>query len=404
LRDLQFFLTGASLPDAGHIDRSVLLLSLAAFASAAALRMCDPMLPELARVFTTTTARAAVVVTAASVAYGICQLFFGPVGDRFGKFRVISWACLASMVGALACAISPSLEVLSLARALTGATTAALIPLSMAWIGDVVAFDHRQATLARFMSGQILGLISGQAIGGLFADSIGWRWAFALLALTYLLVGFLLLRASTRLPAQGPGTGRTSSLAETFVRFRHILADPKARVILATVFVEATATFGVMAFIPAYLHERFGISLFHAGVVVAVFGVGGLLYTLQARRWVRTLGEVRLARLGASLLGAGFLLLALAPGWPWAIASSLISGLGFYQLHNTLQTQATQMAPGARGTAVSIFASCFFLAQAVGVSVGALVVTRFGAPWLFACSAAILPVLGWAFSHRLKAR
>jgi len=395
-------LTADPSPSQADIDRDVGLLSLAAFSSAVALRLCDPMLPELAKVFATTTAKAAVVITATSVAYGVCQLLFGPLGDRFGKFRIIAWACLASTLGALACAISPSLTSLSLARALTGATTAALIPLSMAWIGDVVAFEHRQHTLAKFMSGQVIGLVSGQALGGLFADTIGWRWAFAFLAMIYLIVGLLLIRALQRLPRQKPADERTSNYRHALQQFARILADPKSRGILATVFVEAMATFGVMAFIPAYLHERFGISLFHAGSVVAVFGLGGLVYTLMARHWVRVLGEARLARLGGVLLGLAFMTLALGSGWGWGVLASLLAGLGFYQLHNTLQTQATQMAPASRGTAVSIFASCFFLAQAVGVSLGAVFVSHFGAQWLFACSAVILPMVGLFFSFRLK--
>lgn len=388
-----------SSPDIG---RDVFLLSLAAFASAVALRLCDPMLPELARGFGTTTAKAAIVVTATSIAYGICQLLFGPLGDRFGKFKVIAWACLASTLGALACAVSPTLETLSLARAMTGATTAALIPLSMAWIGDSVGFDQRQHTLAKFMSGQIVGLVSGQAVGGLFADTVGWRWAFVFLAAIYCIVGALLLRALKRLPTEARQKGASSGYGHALRQIGQIIGDPSARVILATVFVEAMATFGVMAFIPAYLHERFRISLFHAGAVVAAFGLGGLLYTAAARRWVRTLGEVRLAQVGGVLLGIAFLLLALGPGWIWGVVACLLAGLGFYQLHNTLQTQATQMAPAARGTAVSIFASCFFLAQAVGVTLGAQVVTHHGAPWLFACSAVILPVVGLAFSRRLR--
>ena len=387
---------------AASIARVVMLLSLAAFASAVALRLCDPLLPELARSFDTTTARAAMVITATSIAYGICQLLFGPLGDRFGKFPVIAWACLASTLGALACAAAPTLDSLSLARAMTGATTAALIPLSMAWIGDVVAFDERQHTLAKFMSGQIIGMVSGQAVGGLFADTIGWRWAFVFLAAIYCVVGLLLLRALKRLQQRGtladPGA---ADQAGTLARITMILGSAKARGILMTVFIEAMAAFGVMAFIPAYLHERFGLSLFHAGSVVAVFGAGGLLYTSFARRWVRALGEARLALLGGALLGIAYLMLSLGDTWFWAVAACLLAGLGFYQLHNTLQTQATQMAPAARGTAVSLFASCFFLAQAVGVSLGAWVIERYGAPWLFASSALILPLLGWRFSRRL---
>lgn len=384
-----------------NLGREVMLLSLAAFASSAALRMCDPMLPALADTFHTTAARAAIVITATSIAYGICQFLFGPLGDRFGKFRVIALASLASTVGALACAISPTLEWLSFARAMTGATTAALIPLSMAWIGDVVVFEQRQTTLAKFMSGQIIGLVSGQALGGLFADTVGWRWGFVFLSIIYLMVGLLLLREMRHLPSRGSGPNHSTAVSRSGSMIS-ILTSPKAHRILVTVFFEAMATFGVIAFIPAYLHERFAVSLFHAGAVVAVFGFGGLLYTAFARRWVTFLGEARLALLGGNLLGVAFLTLALGPTWGWAVPACLLAGLGFYQLHNTLQTQATQMAPASRGTAVSIFASCFFLAQAVGVTLGAWVVERYGAPKLFAISALMLPIIGWQFSRRLK--
>lgn len=385
------------------VGKEILLLSLAAFASAVAVRMCDPMLPALARSFDTSTARAAMVITTTSVTYGICQLLFGPLSDSLGKFRIVAWACLASTVGALACAVSTSLEILSLARALTGATTSALIPLSMAWVGDTVCLDRRQPVLARLMSGQIVGLVSGQAVGGLFADTLGWRWAFVLLALIYCTVGLLLLRALKRMPKENGPREASANDKSIHERIGLIFGSTKARAILVIVFVEAMAMFGALAFIPTYLHERFGISLFQAGSVVATIGLGGLLYTSMARRWVQALGTARLALLGGTLLGLAFFILALAPGWGWAIVACILAGLGFYQLHNTLQTQATQMAPTARGMAVSIFASCFYLAQAAGVSLGSVLLEQHGAPWLFASAGMILLLVGWVFSRRLHA-
>ena len=79
-------------------------------------------------------------------------------------------------------------------------------------------------------------------------------------------------------------------------------------------------------------------------------GCGGLLYSLFARRWLALLGEHGLAMLGASAIACGLLLLAWSPVVAWAVVGCFFAGLGFYMLHNTLQTQATQMAPmpGAR--------------------------------------------------------
>jgi predicted MFS family arabinose efflux permease len=392
-------MTGAGLPQA-QVDRVVFLLAWAAFASSAALRLVDPMLPALATEFQTTVGGAAAVVTATGLAYGFLQLAFGPLGDHYGKLKVVTLACLASTLGAAACAVSPNLEMLALARAMNGATTAALIPLSLAWIGDAVAMDQRQATLARFMSGQILGLVSGHAIGGFFAEYLGWRWAFACLAGVYLVVGLSLRGALGRRDAAGglPAPARVPG------RYRRVLGSGHSRFVLALIFVEALATFGVMTFIPAFLHGRFGVSLFHAGLVVAMVGLGGLGYTLFARHWVRVLGPRRLARSGGLLLGLAFLLLALGDGWGWGLLACALMGLGFYQLHNTLQTLASQMAPEARGTALSLFAFCFFLGQAAGAGLGAFVVDHLGAHWLFLAAALVLPLHGLVLGRDIKAR
>ncbi len=83
-----------------QVDRIVFPLACAAFASSAALRLVDPMLPALAADFHTTVGGAAVAVTATGLAYGLLQLLFGPLGDHYGKLRVITFACLASTLGA----------------------------------------------------------------------------------------------------------------------------------------------------------------------------------------------------------------------------------------------------------------------------------------------------------------
>jgi MFS family permease len=65
----------------------VLLLAAAAFFSGAALRVCDPLLPRLAQEFSISQGAAGQVIISFSIAYGLMQLVFGPLGDRFGNRR-----------------------------------------------------------------------------------------------------------------------------------------------------------------------------------------------------------------------------------------------------------------------------------------------------------------------------
>lgn len=119
--------------------RAIGLLAFAAFASAANIRVTDALLPLIAREFTITVGAAAATVAAFTIAYGMCQIFYGPAGDRLGKYQVIAAATLAAALITALSAAAPSIEMLTIARFATGATTAAIIPLSLAWIGDVVS-------------------------------------------------------------------------------------------------------------------------------------------------------------------------------------------------------------------------------------------------------------------------
>jgi MFS transporter, YNFM family, putative membrane transport protein len=73
-------------------------------------------------------------------------------------------------------------------------------------------------------------------------------------------------------------------------------------------------------------------------------------------------------------------------------------------LHNTLQTNATQMTPQARGTAVALFSAAVYLGQTAGVALAAPIVDRAGAAPLFVIVAVLLPLLGMWFAAELKRR
>jgi predicted MFS family arabinose efflux permease len=359
--------------NAGDLPRGAITwLSTAAFASALSLRVNDALLPRLSAVFDVSLGTASQVIGLFATAYGLAQLFFGPVGDRFGKYRVIGWAAVACAATALSCAAAPGFVALRIARALSGATCAAMIPLSMAWIGDVVPYEHRQPVLARFLIGQILGLSTGVWLGGFAADHTSWRVPYVLVAGLFAAVSIGVLRLERRLPphARVMREAGGHALGRLVADFAGVLARPWARRILVVVFLEGVFLFGPFAFIATHAHRSLGLSLSTAGALVMLFGLGGFGFSLSAAWLVAHLGEAGLARWGGAFMGIALLVIAFAPAWGWAVGACFLLGLGYYMLHNTLQVNATQMAPDRRGAAVSAFASCFFLGQSAGVSLG----------------------------------
>ena len=389
---------------------AVVCLSAAAFGSAMSLRISDALLPRLAAEFSVSLGTASQVISVFAISYGLAQLLFGPLGDRFGKYRVVAWACAACALTASLCGVAGNFDLLRLARALAGATAAAIVPLAMAWIGDVVPYEERQPVLARFLIGQIAGISSGVWVGGFAADHLGWRTPFFLIGALFAVVSVALLVLNQRLPAHAltvrstlSGAAPASPLRSMASDFRHVMSRPWARVVLATVFLEGVFLFGPFAFIATHLHHGFGVSLSTAGSLVMLFGFGGLLYAFSAGHLVRRLGEAGLARWGGALLTLSLATIAFAPAWQWSVPACLSAGLGYYMLHNTLQINATQMAPARRGAAVAAFASCFFLGQSAGVAVTGLVVEGLGSSCALGLGALGVLVVALNFA-RLRSR
>jgi len=384
-------------------NRAVFLLSLAAFASAASLRATDTLLPQLAAEFSVTTGSAASAVTAFAVSYGLLQAVYGPLGDRYGKYLMVCAATLASSLGTFACAAAPTLHTLVVARFAAGATVGALIPLSMAWIGDVVAYEQRQARIARFALGQIFGTAFGQSVAGVLAEHFGWRAIFVVLGVLYLVVGALLLLELRRNPITRRSAGdATMTIYAGLARMVRLLERRWVRVIVGIVFAEGMMMFGSIAFIPVHLQHRFALGPAAAGAMASAYAAGGMLYALSARRFVARLGEGGLAAGGGLILAAGYLWLAFAPA-AWICLPGIVAiGVGLYMLHNTLQVNATQMAPASRGSAVSLFALCLFSGQSVGVWLAGKVVDAYGTTPVFVTVALGLALLGFCFRRQLS--
>ena len=381
--------------------RHLQLLGLAGFASMASMRICDPMLVVLSDEFQVSTGDASAVVSAYAVVYGLSQLFYGPLGDRFGKLRVVSLAILACAVFSAITALSVSLPMLVIMRGFMGAAAAGVIPLAMAWVGDRVPYARRQETLAKLMSATVIGMMGGLWFGGFTADTLGWRGAFVALAILFAVAAALLLKQLRKQPKSA--SSGAPGLWASFRTTGQLLNMPRVRWVLGVTASEGALVFGAMAFMPTHLHQHYGLSVVAAGSVMMLYGVGGLLYSQMARRWLAWLGERGLVKTGAGLVALGMLLLAWGTAAWMGTLACLMAGLGFYMLHNTLQVQATQMAPAARGTAVTLFASSLFFGQSTGVLLMAQSVDMGWLAYAFSAAAVGVVVLG-AVVYRLVGR
>ncbi|MBU8537004.1 MFS transporter [Falsiroseomonas tokyonensis] len=377
------------------------LMALAAFTIGCGMRMLDPLLPMLAREFGVGLGSVAPLIGGFALAYGIGQLVMGPLGDRFGKMRIVTISMGLYGATQIAASMSGDLGTLLTVRVLAGFGCAAVMPLFMAHIGDQVPYDQRQGMIGQLMTGMVASQLLAAPLSGTVAEYAGWRTAFLGLGLMTLgMTLFFAVKQGAGLWQRPAGGGRTMGLSG----FLRILERRPGRRLLMAAAADGFFLFGgAFPFLASLLIERFGLTAATAGLVVASFGIGSFVYTQSAAGLARRLGERRQVLWGGIGLTCAMVVFALAGAW-WMVALAQCAvGLLFFMLHGVLQARATEALPEARGTAVAAFAMALFFGQSLGsVVFGSLIVATGYATAFLVSGAGVLGLAIWARARLLN--
>ena len=356
--------------------RSVFLVfAVCAFASGFALRIIDPLIVPIAQRFAVAPGVAALLSTAYALPYALAQPFLGALGDRFGKLRCMQ-VCIAGLAVTLTLGtFAPTFESLLVSRIASGIFAGGLIPLVLAGLGDTYDMEDRQVMIGRMLFAIITGQMLGSTVAGLTNTAFGWRSALAAAAIAAVLAAGLAWIAVPRSARAAPARSAPASFRALYAR---VFENPKAVWLYTAVVLEGALIFGLFPYVGQLLIERTGSSVVaapsQAGLVLGAFGIGGLAYALSVRRFIAWLGVRRMCIVGSVVAACSYAALVAFRLW-WLDALALgLAGVSYYMLHNSLQTEATEIAPSARGSAVALFACGFFAGQGIGpLLFGALV-------------------------------
>ena len=343
-----------------------------------------PLLLTIATDFGVTLAGAAAVASLYFLLYGLSQPVWGLCSDRFGRVRTMRVTlCAACVFGVLSC-LAPTLELLVLSRALTGACIAAAVPSALVYVGDVVPFVRRQSVLTDLNAASALGITSAIGLGGVLAATVGWRAAFLLPAL---LAGALAVILS-RLPEPPRASGHEGGL-------RVALRSRWGRRVLLLALVEGAALLGLLTYLAPAV-ESGGASPTQAGALVALYGVGLLLTSRIVKRLAGRVRPAGFLAVGSAALVLAYAAVAVSQAPVLVAVAALVVGSGWAAMHSTMQAWATEVVPEARATLVSLFAASLFVGS--GVATAVLAPLAGGLRWgpLFSVGVALSVVFGIA--------
>jgi len=206
------------------VPLTVLLLALLMGLQPVTTDLYLPALPALSLGFGASMVQSQLTLTALLLAFGISQLVWGPLSDRWGRRPVLLGGIVVYAVSAIASALAPSIEMLIAARTVQGVAMGACVMAARAIVRDLFEPTEGAKVMSQALSG--LGLIACVCvpIGGYLTDLWGWRWALSSLVVfafvTALLIYFFF---EETLVQRNPNALQVKSL---WFAAQHIIRDP----------------------------------------------------------------------------------------------------------------------------------------------------------------------------------
>jgi len=345
-----------------------------------------PLLLGMSREFGTGIATIAAGSSFYFLSYGLSQPIWGRWSDRLGRIRVIQVSLVVGGVADLICLIHLPLEVFFAVRAVAGFGMAAAFPSSLIYLSDAISNEReRQPIITHLTAGVAVGLVGGTVLGGLFVETIGWRWIFGLIGILSLMLAYAIRVIPNEIPV-----GNKFSNFETF---KLIFKDKWTSILYILVLIEGTVLLGAFALtVPAY--EQVIKSATISGLVTSIYGFSVLGVSLFVSKVSKSWSAIKLFSVGGASAVIGYVLLAYDVNTLTVAISVIFQGLSWVFFHTTLQAWITSIKSPVKSSVIPLFASFLFFGSALGSTISGVALERYGTFILFSAST-VIAIIMW---------
>lgn len=353
------------------------------------------------------------------IASTILALIAGRLSDLFGRKKVFASGIVVFLIGSLLCGLSANMIQLVIFRAIQGIGAGFMMPFPAIIAGDLFSIEKRGKIQALFTGMWGLSAVLAPLLGAFFVEFMTWRWIF------YVNLPICLIALLTLVPYKEKyepkkasvdyigailfGAGVTLLLLVTIVEENRLIylflgslllvvfyfyeRKQISPIVPLSMFKNKTITwmnlngfignlslFGTASFIPLFLQNIAGLSLFMSGVALLSMAIGWMCMSVPAGKWILKYGYRKLLIIGNILLlmsGLFLMLLNESHGFWYVFVVLIIQGLAFGLLSTVGVIGVQQLVgPHEKGISTSFFMFCRNMGTAIGVTImGALLIS-----------------------------
>jgi predicted MFS family arabinose efflux permease len=317
------------------------------------------------------------LITAAAVAMGTGAPLLAALLGGFDRRRLLVLALLWYAVGHAAAATMPTLSALLPVRALSVLGAAVFTPQAAAAINVLVPSEQRGRAMTFIFLGWSLASVLGMPMSGFIAETYGWRWAFAVVAV-------LSAAAAAAVWTTVPDGVKPPALS--LKSWRGALGDPWLMGMVAVTALSASGQFTLFSYFAPYYRQVLGADAASVTFLFFWFGAFGLVGNVVLTRRIDRLGAARCVNIGLSCMALALLLwpLTAANGQggirPVAVMAGVLVpwALGCFSSNSAQQARLSQSDPSVAPALLALNTSAMYVGQAVGAGGGGLLLAAAG--------------------------
>ena len=327
---------------------------------------------------------------------GLLTVPLSMLADRWGRVKSLALMALLWSVATLACGLSESFEQMFAARFFVGIGEAAYGSVGIALVLSVFPPSLRATLTGAFMAGGMFGSVLGMALGGVLAEYLGWRWAFAGMAI----FGILLALVYPLLICEKKVAPQVKTVRQQRPSMRGVVNSFSVLSAYIGSGLQLFVAASFMAWIPSFMNRYYDMDTDKAGFVAAMFilisGAGMVICGMLSDRLCRARADRKIhlaivyCLLCFVLLSIGF---RLAPG----SGQLLLVAMGMFLAAGTTGPAGAMVAnlthPAIHGTA---FATLTLVNNFLGLAPGPFVTGVLADEFGLSQALALVPLMSLA--------
>lgn len=329
-------------------------------------------LNDLSNALRVSPAVAGQLITVGAIAMGSCAPFLAAALGNWDRRRLLTLALLWFAAGHAAAALAPNYAALLPVRAIGVLGAAVFTPQAAAAVGFLAPPAQRGRAITTVFLGWSLASVLGMPISSFIAETAGWRWAFALVAVLAVVSALWVWRTV-------PDGVKPPPLS--WQRWREALTHPLWMAMVAVTALSAAGQFTLFSYFAPYYRQVLGAGPGQVSGLFFWFGAFGLIGNLLMTRHIDRLGAARCVNIALGLMALALMLWPLTgPSGGVALMAAVLVpwALGCFSCNSAQQARLAHAAPAVAPALLALNTTAIYAGQAAGAAGGGALLASYG--------------------------